>query len=64
MTDVKIVPDDTPNADGYWITVHEVTPDIKATWSDGEALLAPFIPKGFHIVQFTATYGALWTKRK
>jgi hypothetical protein len=64
MTDVKIVPDAEPNAPGYWITVHEVTPDIKAAWSEGEAMLVPFIPKGHHIVAFSATYGALWTRRE
>ena len=64
MTDVKIVPDAEPNAPGHWITVQEATPDIKATWSEGERLLMPFVPYGFHIVAFTATYGALWTKHK
>jgi hypothetical protein len=58
-TGVKIVPDATPNADGHWIEV-PVTPPETATWSQGAALLEPYIPSGYHIVRFTAGYQALW----
>lgn len=46
---IKIVPDETPNADGEWITITADTPQT-SSWVEAAKALEPFIPKGHHLV--------------
>lgn len=46
---IKIVPDAEPNADGEWI---EIAVDLRHVrrWVNIAAIVAPYVPAGFHIV--------------
>ncbi len=44
---IKIVPDTEPNAEGEWV---EVPLDLSGRWKGMEALVAPYIPAGHHVV--------------
>jgi hypothetical protein len=48
-SEIKIVPDAEPNADGEWI---EVPVDLRHVrrWVNIDALVKPYVPAGFHIV--------------
>jgi hypothetical protein len=46
---IKIVPDDRPNADGKWVDV-PTGPPHGMKFIEYEAFYAPQIPKGSHIV--------------
>lgn len=46
---IKIVPDETPNADGEWITVDAEAPRT-TSWVETVTAMEPRVPKGYHIV--------------
>ncbi len=48
-TRIKVVPEDTPNADGEWIKV-EIDLPATTRWKVAEVILAPYIPKGHVLV--------------
>jgi hypothetical protein len=48
---IKIVPDNEPNAKGKWITVERRTEHFLG-WTKTEELYAPDIPEGWHAVSF------------
>lgn len=52
-TDIKIVPEATPNADGEWITVP--VENVSGSWFDAEVDLAPHIPDGHVMVQYRSS---------
>lgn len=57
-TEIKIVPNASPNADGEWITVPgewitvpgDLPRAILRNWLAQEAAVAPHVPAGFHVV--------------
>lgn len=54
---IKIVPDAEPNADGTWQAVDiELAPKAIAKWFDAERVFAPFMPAGYHVVQYDVIY--------
>lgn len=50
MSQIKIVPNATPNADGDWI---EIPVDLKPfrRWRQMDEVVTPHIPQGYHVVQ-------------
>jgi hypothetical protein len=55
-TNVKIVADAEPNADGEWINVPASVPvEFGNSWIKSAEFLTPFIPEGFHIVALGGT---------
>lgn len=53
--EIKVVPDDQPNADGHSIIIpaSEAPPKLSSKWVIMEQELAKFIPAGHHLVAVT-----------
>jgi hypothetical protein len=49
MTRIKIVSNETPDADGEWLEIPVDLP-IRTRWKIMESLVMPFIPTGFNVV--------------
>lgn len=49
MTRIKLVPNETPNADGEWLDIPIDLP-ARTRWRFYEEAVKAFVPEGFHVV--------------